>query len=805
MIIRHLQINDPSKEDLHRLIEYQEHGKDHLQREERVLYTGTGNCIGEDAFAAEAEMKILALANKRVKKSEHFAHLIFSPSPEDPALSHEQWKEIINRTLKSLHMSDHQYFYYVHKDTDQEHMHLVINRINPDTLKWNDMSYDFRVFQELGTEFENQYGLKKVAHEKKYTKEQSQALDLERKSGQQSFFYYVYSFRDELLSAQSWEDFHRVCSLHNIKAEKKGRGMVFSTEFEDKTVAVKASGIDRDLSLVKLTERFGLFSDQKTEHKSEDSYNAKPVGYSAEKDKVKNVYEEYRQLQDNNRKKRKLLLAQEAAHFKEEKRKLMLTFKDMQKTAYFEYKNNPQALKQEKERISEIKKQMIKELEAQHNKKVSSIRKQTRTMRFQDYLRDHDLVDNDLSRDLLQSRAGSQNSQGLNQINGEELNNNLTITKTLFFKVIKRTTKGTDIFSSAISRGDSIRDNGRTLTLNRKPSLVTVADAMNLALERFGDKKPLKINGSLNFQRQCALIAVQNNISIEVSDPKINEYYQKLQEKVNDRRGNYRSVSDGSEYRRERSIRRAAAEYRARRRAAFRTARRGSGNSSEDFSSIITFSEAGNIHRVRTFFPGAGRSQSQGTDSVTSADQGSFRRTGNAAKREYVSDMFPRNMAGDQQQRTEQTGMLLHGNDVKKLDESKSKGNSNKLRQGLSDARRQVDSRNVQPQQDINDQAAIRYMNERNGKRKTISDILEHRIWTPDLTGNFKFSGFRNLDKKPYILLKKDNIIYIKVTSNYEKRRLHNAGLNSDVEVRADGKVMLSTRERTENIERGRK
>lgn len=795
MIIRHLQIKDPSKENLHHLIKYQENGKENIRREERVLYTGTGNCIGEDAFAAEAEMKILAYANKRVKKSEHFAHLIFSPSPEDPALSHEQWKEIINQTLKELHMQDHQYFYYVHKDTDQEHMHLVINRINPDTLKWNDMSFDYRIFQELGTRFEEQLNLKQVNHETKYTREQSQANDLERKSGQQSFFNYVFLLRNELLQAKSWDEFHQVCSEHNISVLKKGRGIVFTTEFENKTIGVKASGIDRDLSLSKLTRRLGDYTEAKDiDVEKKSTYEAKPVGYSTDETQLNNVYETYRILQEHNQLQRKLLLAQETERYKKEKNKLKIMLKDMQKNAYFEFKKNQEALTAEKDRIELLKKQLYKELETEHRKKISEIRKQTRTMRFQDYLRRYqDSINPELSRELLQSRAGAKNSQGINQIYGENLRNNLSITETLFFRVVKRTTKGTDIFSSAVARGDLIRDNGKTLTLNQKPSLVTVADALNLALERFGKDTPLKINGSSNFQRQCVLIAIQNNIKLEINDPKVNEYYKQLQEKVNDRRNrDFRSVSGhGSSDRRERSIRRAGAEYRARRRAAFRDAIRGDYNGS--FATARSIGETGSIHNTRFFFTGT---KSERKDQFTSSNKSFNRQSGNAAQTEHVSDLSSRNLARNREQQSEQAGMLLHGNDAQKLEFSKSKGEHNKLRQGLSDSNREL---NKQPQQKIDDRAAIRYMNERNEKRKTIQDILEHRIWSENDIGEFKFAGIRNLDNKPYILLRKDNIIYIKITSEYEKKRLSNAGLESDVEIRKDGKVIYRPQQKKED------
>ena len=118
------------------------------------------------------------------------------------------------------------------------------------------------------------------------------------------------------------------------------------------------------------------------------------------------------------------------------------------------------------------------------------------------------------------------------------------------------------------------------------------------------------------------------------------------------------------------------------------------------------------------------------------------------------------------------------------------------MRQGLSDSNREL---NKQPQQKIDDRAAIRYMNERNEKRKTIQDILEHRIWSENDIGEFKFAGIRNLDNKPYILLRKDNIIYIKITSEYEKKRLSNAGLESDVEIRKDGKVIYRPQQKKED------
>ena len=746
MIIKHRIVKNPHKENLDRLVDYQLHGRDGMSPTERVLYQGTLNCISDDPFDAKLEISQVASRNKRARKTEDVAHLIISLRPGEK-LSEEQWLDCAQEILSSLGMSEHQAFFYVHRDTDQEHMHLCINKINPHDFTKNSLSNEYRKLMRAAEHLEKRYALSEVEHGIKNTKAEKLAKEFEKVTGQQSFLSYLRNFMDEMLRADTWQELHKICAEHGVSLKKVGRGLLFSALDQEKEYLAKASSVDRQLSYSKLSQRFGDFVPfDGSMISSKEHYEATPVGYNANQDRIEEIYKKYRELQNHNRIMRRDLLAEEKLRFQEAKQRINEIIRKARNNARFEFRQDLAKLQKERGRLERIRKNRLNEEYIRHRNKEKEIKKKFRTMNFQDFLRHYDDLKDPL-RDILLSRDAAGLQDGLNKITGassrieEEM-----IVEMRFFSFRKRTTKGQDIFTSALSRGDLIRDDGFKIILNNKPSLITVSDALILAKNRFTDHSPLEIAGSLNFQKQCAIIAAQEKINIRLENVKAQAYFEKLKEDLYERR----QLTGKRDFRGDLAGR--GSEY---------------GGS---FFRQSSFFEHSTIFRYR-------RSQFTGSDQVKSKQFNDA-----AASRMHMSKMSMGAMDGDHGQ----SDVFLQTDPYAGMAGGRPKQFDQGVRRTVHTASPKL--KKISPEMIA---AMTVYMTERNQKHKLgVPGIQEHKIWN-EQDGYFEYLGLRNKKDQTFLLFRQGEIVYIKPASVYEKRRLKQLGSHTKVKITSTGKISV--------------
>ena len=220
MIIKHVEMSNSGKENLSHLNYYLKHGRDNLLTEERVQSAFTFNCIGEEPDEVIAEMRATAKLNTRSKK-EKFAHFILSLSPGEH-ITEENWKYCATQLMETLGLKDHQALAYIHKDTDSEHIHLVVNLIKPHTLNKNILSYEYKKIGTIAAKLEKELNITEINHAQINSEAERIAQSIETLSGETSFISYMLSFKDELLTCTSWNELHSICKLHNVKIEKTG-------------------------------------------------------------------------------------------------------------------------------------------------------------------------------------------------------------------------------------------------------------------------------------------------------------------------------------------------------------------------------------------------------------------------------------------------------------------------------------------------------------------------------------------------------------------------------------------------------
>lgn len=248
-----------SRRDFGGLATYLAHGRSGHEHE-RVDWAIGRNIGTNDPEIAAALMRATAAENVRVRYPAY--HLTISFDPRDQ-VTREQMEQVAVRVLDDLGLSEHQAILVAHNDRAHAHVHIMVNRVHPDTKlaweRWQDRPTIERVLREQ----ERALGLREVAG-RLYQLDGQQAPERafltngERRqaarSGEVAFAERVYEHVAEFRSARTWNELEERLQEHGFRLQPKGQGLVIT----DGERQVKASRIGRDLSLRRLEQRFGV-------------------------------------------------------------------------------------------------------------------------------------------------------------------------------------------------------------------------------------------------------------------------------------------------------------------------------------------------------------------------------------------------------------------------------------------------------------------------------------------------------------------------------------------------------------------
>lgn len=232
---------------------------DYLARDpERVDWMESRNLPTRDPQASACLMRSTARDSERVQKPCY--HLSISFDPGDPA-DRETMRRVADRTLRDLGLQDHQALIVAHKDRRHPHMHIMVNRVDPERRTAWSNSWDFRRIEASLRQQEADLGLRVVPG--KHAPVPEHARDRmehtpQRVRGDAAFVERVRAEAGpHLTGARSWAELERGLAGHGLAVRMKGRGMVVT----DGTREVKASVIDAAASRFRLERRLGSFPD----------------------------------------------------------------------------------------------------------------------------------------------------------------------------------------------------------------------------------------------------------------------------------------------------------------------------------------------------------------------------------------------------------------------------------------------------------------------------------------------------------------------------------------------------------------
>ncbi len=220
--------------------------------------------------------------------------------------SREQAERACQHVMASLGCADHQAAWAIHRDTDNDHVHLVVNRVHPDRLTvWSPpFRKDYFILDKCMRELEIEFGDGR-ANGPFITLDTEQGPEIVRMSRAErrsrgllkesttgaprltdaatraekglgaglSFQSWVADAPARELKAvlerpsagsgagPTWQDVHAVLARHGVRIETKGSGMVVTARLGDgRVLAAKASQLGRFASKAELEKRLGPFT-----------------------------------------------------------------------------------------------------------------------------------------------------------------------------------------------------------------------------------------------------------------------------------------------------------------------------------------------------------------------------------------------------------------------------------------------------------------------------------------------------------------------------------------------------------------
>lgn len=231
------------------------------------------NCFSLETAAAE--MNMVAAQNRHCKDPVY--HFILSwQEGEEPTPA--QVFDSARHCLAKLGMAQHQFVTAIHRDTDNLHCHIAVNRVSPETYRATNLWNDADTLQQCCRVLEKRYGFREDngswVWADDYTLRRASwrfrnapqgAAKQEIFSDKESLYHYaVRQTRTPLTDAiqnktASWHYFHLLMHANGLGLREQSGGLVIYDLARPDTLMVKASDVHPTLTKSRLEPYFGPF------------------------------------------------------------------------------------------------------------------------------------------------------------------------------------------------------------------------------------------------------------------------------------------------------------------------------------------------------------------------------------------------------------------------------------------------------------------------------------------------------------------------------------------------------------------
>lgn len=271
---------------------------------EKVEAYNFSNCSFENQEDNIAEI-LNTQALNTTSKQDKTMHLVVS-FQEDEHPSFEVMKSIEVELMKALGMEKHQRLSVVHSNTNNLHMHIAVNKVDPDTLKVKNPYNDVKILQETAIKLERKFGLKIDNHISSNDKGQNKYNKHTMSCDFETWVKTKLNAEVSMLLAANkttFQDLRRCLAKYDLEFRERRKGFVISSKSEK--LFCKASSVHRELSKQALEKRFGNLNLKPT-FEIEEKQPAKSKFNKFEGMPTHPLYEKYKEADEQRRKKLKL-------------------------------------------------------------------------------------------------------------------------------------------------------------------------------------------------------------------------------------------------------------------------------------------------------------------------------------------------------------------------------------------------------------------------------------------------------------------------------------------------------------------
>jgi hypothetical protein len=238
---------------------------------EKCVHFEVEGFMTETMAGQQAEM--VALAESNLRSIDPIEHYILSwPQGEIPTV--EQAREAVQIIKKEMGMESLQIMWGVHVDTDDYHVHIAVNRIDPWTEKARNLcgGYDVYGLERAVALIEHKQGWQIEKNKRFFVLENGEAVqvlpdqdgpkvppkkrDAEIRTGEKSALRLAQEQAAPILKkAASWAEVHEGLAAIGMRYERKGSGAVIKVGDDP----VKASDVGKSFSIANMQRRLGDF------------------------------------------------------------------------------------------------------------------------------------------------------------------------------------------------------------------------------------------------------------------------------------------------------------------------------------------------------------------------------------------------------------------------------------------------------------------------------------------------------------------------------------------------------------------
>ncbi|MGN8034126.1 relaxase/mobilization nuclease domain-containing protein [Chitinophaga sp. 22321] len=211
--------------------------QDNIQHKDRAEILAYNQCFG-DKYELTEQFKDVARLSKRVEKP--VLHLSIRLADGDH-LTRDQLIELGEALAKEFDIADHQYLVVLHKDTREQHFHIVANRVGLDGKAASD-SNNYKRMAAFCRIQEQRLGLKEVLSPRAFLSKEQRLIPRkdERKTKLKN------DIKQTLRAANDYPAFEKAMAVLGYTIIK-GRGISF---VDEKKVKIKGSEVGFSLAKI---------------------------------------------------------------------------------------------------------------------------------------------------------------------------------------------------------------------------------------------------------------------------------------------------------------------------------------------------------------------------------------------------------------------------------------------------------------------------------------------------------------------------------------------------------------------------